>query len=300
QERLVASAYPDRREVVQTPAHTLGDDSLLIKYINPRLLAIATLTEGGGLVGSNLTVLVVDHVSGRVLHRILHKGAAEPVHMVVSESWVVYTYWSAKAHRTEMSSLSFYDGMIDKYGLSPFNRPEWKETFSSFESRSPIVLQKTFIFPYPVTGLSNTLTKYGITSKHILVTTALGQVVSLDRHFIDPRRPMTEPTKAEKEEKLLEYMPFLPVYPVYVVSYHKVIERVDRAITVPTALESTSLLLALGLDLFGSRVTPSKTYDLLDPHFNYALLALVLGAMAVAVVVAGQMLSSKRLGDQWV
>lgn len=43
--RLVAKAYPDRRDAVQTPAHTLGDDSLLIKYINPRLLALATLSD---------------------------------------------------------------------------------------------------------------------------------------------------------------------------------------------------------------------------------------------------------------
>lgn len=41
---MVATAYPDRRDGVQTPAHTLGDDSLLIKYINPRLFAFATLT----------------------------------------------------------------------------------------------------------------------------------------------------------------------------------------------------------------------------------------------------------------
>lgn len=41
---MVATAYPDRRDGVQTPAHTLGDDSLLIKYINPKLFAFATLS----------------------------------------------------------------------------------------------------------------------------------------------------------------------------------------------------------------------------------------------------------------
>lgn len=55
-------------------------------------------------------------------------------------------------------------------------QPEWKEEFSSFESRVPIVLQKTFIFPLPVTALGITLTQYGITSKNILVGTAVGQV----------------------------------------------------------------------------------------------------------------------------
>lgn len=42
--KVVATAYPDRRDGVPTPAHTLGDDSLLIKYINPRLFAFATLS----------------------------------------------------------------------------------------------------------------------------------------------------------------------------------------------------------------------------------------------------------------
>ena len=41
--------------------------------------------------------------------------------MQVSESWVVYSYWSAASQRTEVSTLSLYEGMIDKYGLSPFN-----------------------------------------------------------------------------------------------------------------------------------------------------------------------------------
>lgn len=55
-------------------------------------------------------------------------------------------------------------------------QPEWKEEFSSFESRVPIVLQKTFVFPLPVAALGITLTQHGITSKNILVGTALGQV----------------------------------------------------------------------------------------------------------------------------
>lgn len=47
-------------------------------------------------------------------------------------------------------------------------------------------------------------------------------MVSLDRRFLDPRRPEEEPSKAEKEEKLLQYQPFLPVVPTQVLSYYKV------------------------------------------------------------------------------
>lgn len=58
-------------------------------------------------------------------------------------------------------------------------QPEWKEAFSSFESKVPIVMQKTFIFPHPVTALGVAVTQRGITAKDILVGTALGQVSPL-------------------------------------------------------------------------------------------------------------------------
>ena len=79
----------------------------------------------------------------------------------------------------------------------------------------------------------------------------------------------------------------------------RVIERVNRVLTEPTGLESTSLVLALGLDIFGCRVAPSKTYDMLDPNFNYALLVLVLGAMTAAVLVASRLAANKRQKEQW-
>lgn len=70
-------------------------------------------------------------------------------------------------------------------------------------------------------------------------------------------------------------------------------------LTEPTGLESTSLVLALGLDIFGSRVAPSKTYDMLSPNFNYALLVLVLVGMTGAVLVANRFSANKRLKEQW-
>lgn len=79
--RVVAKAYADRRDEVQTPAHTLGDDSLLIKYINPRLLAMATLAEGegdGGMAGKGqeMTVRVYTYCTWSY-SRILSPGSSD-------------------------------------------------------------------------------------------------------------------------------------------------------------------------------------------------------------------------------
>lgn len=57
-----------------TPAHTLGDDSLLLKYINPRLLAFATLSPensqsvniaGGNAGGKGQKLMVSESISRR-------------------------------------------------------------------------------------------------------------------------------------------------------------------------------------------------------------------------------------------
>jgi len=114
-EQIVKVTYPHRDEVVQSPCHILGDDSLLLKYLNPHLAVIVTMAAdsstkldelsmalnsvgGGGKrkpAGAtppgeaappvepkstddmpNLFVNVVDTVSGRVLHRASHSNAS--------------------------------------------------------------------------------------------------------------------------------------------------------------------------------------------------------------------------------
>jgi hypothetical protein len=41
-EKIVNVAYPQRNEVVQSPVTKLGDDSLLLKYLNPHLCVVVT------------------------------------------------------------------------------------------------------------------------------------------------------------------------------------------------------------------------------------------------------------------
>ena len=115
-EKIVKVAYPQRDEVVQSPCSALGDGSILLKYLNPHMAVIITMTDKNSdkegtsdpfttalatkkappmrkpkgvtqpdsvvadVVPSddapNLFVNVVDTVSGRVLHRVSHSNAA--------------------------------------------------------------------------------------------------------------------------------------------------------------------------------------------------------------------------------
>jgi hypothetical protein len=218
----------------------------------------------------------------------------------VSENNVVYSYWSAKARRTEVGSVALFEGVIDKWGLSPLRQPEWRPAFSSFDAHAPIAIQKTFALPHAIHGMSATRTARGITSKQVLVALPHGQVAAIDRRWLDPRRPSAEPTKLEKEERLLQYAPFLPVNRLTMPTYSRGVERVTHMACAPTHLESTAVLLAYGgLDIYSGRLTPSKPYDLLAQNFNYFLLILVLCGMLIMNLMGNYYARRKRLAAMW-
>ena len=78
---------------------------------------------------------------------------------------------------------------------------------------------------------------------------------------------------ADREEGLVPYMPTLGgVNHLTVISHKNAIGRPARVVTAPTTLESTSLVLAFGIDLFVSRVAPAKEFDRLNEDFNFVAL----------------------------
>lgn len=110
----------------------------------------------------------------------------------------MYSFWNAKDKRTEMVSLSLFDGAVGANNLNPWKRPSWSESRSSFDPRAPFVLQKSFIFPTKVESLGVTVTSRGITPQYVLVGMGTGQIFKLARNFIDPRQPEKPPTIEEQ------------------------------------------------------------------------------------------------------
>ena len=263
-EKIVNVAYPQRGEVIQSPSTVLGDDALLLKYLNPHLVVVVTestkaflaettsgedddsvepsfykaLAYGDGSSGQKrkplgaskpgeappavantitptLFVTLIDSVSGQILHRVSHAHAAEEdisedapanVPVIVSENWVVYSFFNQRTRRTDVGVLTLHEGMIDKNGLTAFNAPEQELIFSSLESVKPIVLSKTFGLTKAISALGVTVTKAGISSKQFLFATGNDQVISMDRRLMDPRRPTGELKLSEKMEGLTKYV----------------------------------------------------------------------------------------------
>merc|ERR1712166_164612 len=64
------------------------------------------------------------------------------------------------------------------------------------------------------------------------------------------------------------------INPLTVLTHRHTIARPAHVLTAPTTLESTSLVVGVGLDLFLTRTAPAREFDRLNDDFNYvALLA---------------------------
>lgn len=111
-------------EHVHSQGRVLSDRSVLYKYVNPNLIAIATFSldaihkckkylnknQSTVDVANNqfifvdiINVHLIDVVSGYVVQSLTHKRAKGPLHMVHSENWLVYSYYNDKVRRTEIS-----------------------------------------------------------------------------------------------------------------------------------------------------------------------------------------------------
>lgn len=319
-ETVVATAYPSRDDIAHMPCSVLGDESLLLKYINPHIAVVMTAGTanavdplvkssrkkdgkrkptgaGDSTVDSgdenvpNLFVNVVDTVSGRVLHRVSHANAllSPKPSIVISENWVYYTFANERTRRSELGVLSLYEGMIDSKGLTAFSSPEQSETFSSLDARDskPVVLAKSFSLKTPVTALGVTSTREGISARKLVLAGTDGRIVAVDRKMIEPRRPVGQLKDYEKKEKLVQYTELVPVISYMALSYDKTVEGVSQIVTSPTHLESQTLLFAFGgPDIFFARTSPSRGFDLLPDTFNRSMLAVtVIGLLAVLVVL---------------
>ena len=64
--------------------------------------------------------------------------------------------------------------------------------------------------------------------------------------------------------------------------------------------DESAAVLACGVDLFGARHTPSGAFDLIADDFNYALLVLLLGAMAGGMIMLRRAAAAKNLSLMWI
>ncbi|XP_068601066.1 ER membrane protein complex subunit 1 [Brachionichthys hirsutus] len=276
-------------EHVHSQGRVMGDRSVLYKYLNPNLLAVVTESTDLHQERSFVGILLIDGVTGRIIHEAVQRKARGPVHVVHSENWVVYEYWSTKSRRNEFSVIELYEGM-DLYNSTMFS--------SLDRPYAPQVLQQSYIFPSSISAVEATLTEKGITSRHLLIGLQSGGILSLPKMFLDPRRPEII-SEQSREENLIPYAPELLIRTEWFINYNQTVARVRGIYTAPSGLESTCLVVAYGLDIYQTRVYPSKQFDVLKDDYDYMLISSVLFVLFFATMISKRLAEVKLLNRAW-
>ncbi|XP_046405220.1 ER membrane protein complex subunit 1 isoform X2 [Ischnura elegans] len=287
-QQITAVASKNPMERVNSQGRVLADRSVLYKYINPNLVAF--ISQGVDPVHKHfLNLYLIDVVSGTIVFSLTHKRAKGPVHILHSENWVVYSYYNDKSRRTEVASLELYEGKVQSNSTA----------FSSVTTPlQPIVERQAYILPAVVDAMKETITEKGITSKHILMALSTGGILELPWMFVDPRRPIMAMSEM-RDEGVIPYIPELPIPMDAIINYNKTVMQVNGIHTSPSGLESTCLVFVYGLDLFYTRVAPSKTFDLLKEDFDHFLISAVLLGLTVASYLTRKLSARKALKQAW-
>ncbi|KAK5863339.1 hypothetical protein PBY51_000377 [Eleginops maclovinus] len=288
-QKIVSVKGKRPNEHVHSQGRVMGDRSVLYKYLNPNLLAVVTESTDTHQERSFMGILLIDGVTGRIIHEAIQRKAKGPVHVVHSENWVVYEYWSTKFRRNEFSVIELYEGM-ELYNSTVFS--------SLDRPHAPQVLQQSYIFPSSISTMEATLTEKGITSRHLLIGLPSGGILSLPKMFLDPRRP-EKVTEQSREENLIPYAPELLIRSEWFINYNQTVTRVRGIYTAPSGLESTCLVVAYGLDIYQTRVYPSKQFDVLKDDYDYMLISSVLLALFFATMISKRLAEVKLLNRAW-
>uniref|UniRef100_A0A8C6XS93 ER membrane protein complex subunit 1 n=1 Tax=Naja naja TaxID=35670 RepID=A0A8C6XS93_NAJNA len=125
-----------------------------------------------------------------------------------------------------------------------------------------------------------------------------GAILSLPKALLDPRRPEV-PTEQTREENLIPYSPDVQIHAERFINYNQTISRMKGIYTAPSGLESTCLVVAYGLDIYQTRVYPSKQFDVLKDDYDYVLISSVLFGLVFATMITKRLAQVKLLNRAW-
>jgi outer membrane protein assembly factor BamB len=308
-ERIVSVTSRPAHDPVASIGRALADRTVLYKYLNPNIILVSAVDDAE----NTASFYLLDSVSGAILYSTTHTAvdATQPIAAALSENWFVYSFFAspsasaaAQGHRLVVTEL-FESALANDRGplgssanfssLDPSDSPEGLAL--------PHVITQAFIVPEPISHLAVTQTRQGISTRQILASLPRSNsIIGLSRNLVDARRPARKDNKAtaaDAEEGLVPYAPVLEFDPRAVVSHEREVRGVRGVAAAPALLESTSLVVVWGLDVWGSRVTPSAAFDVLGAGFNkVALVATVVG-LAVGVGAVAPFVRRKQIDLRW-
>lgn len=295
-EEIVAFSSKDKDEKTSNIGYVLGDRSVLYKYLYPNLASFAVLNKPS----KTLYIHIIDTITGEIIHSAYHVEEVhqdEKINVVFGEHWVIYSYWSNKPYPEQKIVV------IDLFeSLKPNEKFSSQESSSLSYKHPPAISSKSFILPFKINSLQISKTKFGVTTKSIIISLTNGQILYLPKYILNSRRVENRDlTPAEKSEFMLSpYDPIISVDDNFVISHHRQVLDANVLISIPTNLESTSIVCSYGLDIFCTRISPSSQFDKLTSSFDKAKLLISILILVIIVLVLKPLKDSRNLKALWV
>lgn len=310
-QHIVDIATRPQHDPIASIGRVLGDRTVKYKYLNPNTAVVAAIDDKTSV----LSTYLLDTASGQVLASSSYEGVDpnKDITCTMSENWFLCTYYGQYQLRdSEAQKLKGYQVVIsDLYESELANDRGPLGDAANFSSLGPVdsptgpalpsIVSKTFILSGPITSLAVTQTRQGIAMRQLLAyMPEAHSIIGIPRMLLEPRRPAgRDPTPAELEEGLSRYAPAIELDPRMAITHSRDVLGVRDIIAAPAILESTCLVFAYGVDLFGTRVAPSQAFDLLGKGFNKVTLLATVAALFVGVLALGPMVRKKQINMRW-
>ena len=263
-EKIAAHSSFVSKHTVQ-PAIASGNGKLIFKFNDSNLFALATISlKPGSLQDTEMFLYIINGVTGRIVAKVRQDYVRGDVKLILDQNWCVAHYWNYKQSRYEFLSVELFEPETSSSAvevLTRFFEGFYKDEYSSYLKPNPIIFTHTYTLPSGIKAIGVTQTLQGITKQDLLLVFNTNQIFALDRRLLSPRRKMEEDKSEVSEFDELNLRPYAPVVPVVhtnILNYYLHLEGIEKVATIPSSLESTSIMAAYGLDLFVMKVMPEK------------------------------------------
>lgn len=309
----VVAEIDQPRDPVASVGRVRADRSVLYKWLNPHARLVLThdrATHTGH-------AYVLDVVSGEVVHHVAlpHMVADHGLMGTFAENWITLHYaTNATAEGSEaqppappianaIPSLSWQDdrgaGKTRRLvSIELFAQPVHNASLTSFGRGDahgavvprprPVAYMRSFLLPYGVRALGTSRTALGVATRTLVIATDRENVVVIPRRMLDPLAPAAAaPTE-------------IPDDLAWHVSQRELRVLGLAALTAaPSLLESTSMVLATGVDWFYTSVAPSGQFDRLQASFNKTQLVLTIAVLLAAIALTQPLMRARAVARRW-
>jgi hypothetical protein len=291
-ERITTYTARPLKDPVASIGKVLGDRRVLYKYLNPNLVLVTAVSDAT----RSASLYLLDSASGQLLHEMSHSDVdtSRPISSTISEHWFSYSLTTdaksgASSRGYQLVVADLYESPLpdDRGPLgATSNSSTVQPSDSTGDVIKPYVLSQSYQVPAEISHMTVTQTRQGITSRELLVTVpSINSIIGIPRQILDPRRPIgREPNAQEKEEGLSPYSPVIQWDPKWHLTHKYEVVGLEDVITSESGIESTSLVFAYGLDIFGTQVAPSFAFDILGKGFNKISMLLTVVVMFIGVI----------------